>query len=154
MGEWEEIELKRDENKSIGISRNEYISVPCHISDDAAKELGVLKEYLEKVGIKLSATRHKDDTSGFTTDILSFAINNAAYKKAVYRNAGRKMDYHKHERYKPCTVAELKEKLETMNKSEIAEELGCQRGTLYRILKNVDFDDKDEQNYSIWSYTS
>ena len=92
-----------------------------------------------------------------TTDILSFTINNDIYDQVIKRGAGRKKDYTMQERYKDCTISELKEKLKIMKKVDIMKELGCPKATFYRILKNIKavdaFDDEDTANTSIWWYT-
>ena len=85
------------------------------------------------------------------TDILSFSIHKETYEKVVNRNAGRKKDYHMNERYQSCTVAQLEEKMKKMKKQDIILELGCPKMTFYRILKNINWEEKE---VSIWKFTS
>ena len=72
------------------------------------------------------------------------------------RNAGRKKDFTMNERYKNCTISELKIKLESgMKKSDIIAELGCPRSTFYRILKNIENINVYKMGEdSIWLYTN
>jgi len=151
MDDGKEIELKKNQEDRT----RDYASVICKISDDNIHELAVLKEYLEKVGIRMRATRYD------ITDILFFSIDKEKYDKVVKRGAGRKKDYHLAEKYKECKVSELKEMLKTMKKCEIIKELGCPKRTFYNILKNIEEEEayiayEKEQGYdlSIWNFTS
>ena len=133
------------------------IFIPCHIhadDEDEIHKLAVLKECLEKVGIEL--TVDTADEEGMR-DYLMFKIDFDKFDTATSRRAGRKKDYTMDKRYKSCTVAELKEKLDKgMKKTEIMRELGCPKPTLYRIIKNLDgfWDKKHFQDYDIWDFTS
>ena len=138
-----ELKLKREVNKSL----DDYVLVSCNIPKDT-HELAVLKELLGKVGITMSASH------GSYSDMLSFRIDYETFDKVTSRGAGRKKDITMKNRYKECTVAELKEKLKTMKKSEIIEDLGCPSMTFYRILKNINLDDESDQDMSIWHFTS
>lgn len=140
-----EIPLVKDEKKALSNYHDDYISVICEISEQNIHELAILKEYLGKVGITVNAVRYPQ------TDILSFSIQKETYEKVVNRNAGRKKDYNMNKRYKSCTVAQLDEKIKTMKKQDIINELGCPKMTFYRILKNIDWEAKD---MSIWEFTS
>lgn len=143
-----EIELKN------GISKfnDGYSSIICRIreeDEESMHKLAVLKDCLNKVGIKMEAVRSD------CTDLLTFKIDFDTFEKVTNRGAGRKKDYDMGKKYKECTVGELKEKLKTMKKSEIAEELGCPRMTLYRILKNMESSlSADLDTMSIWFFTS
>lgn len=151
MEEGKEIILKKNHERI----KRDYASVICSIHDDDTHDLAVLKEYLEKVGISMRATRYD------VTDILFFSIDKEKYDKVVKRRAGRKKDYHLAEKYKECKVSELREMLKTMKKCEIIKELGCPKRTFYNILKNIEEAEdyiacENERGYdpSIWDYTS
>jgi len=146
-------EIKLDKKPESRISN--YTSVTCSISEDSAQELAILKDYLYKVGISVKATRYE------STDVLTFIIDKEKYDKVVKRGAGRKKDYKLEEKYKKCTVSELKKMIETMKKSDIIKELGCPKRTFYNILNNIKeaeefLDAEYEQGCdpSIWDYTS
>ena len=59
----------------------------------------------------------------------------------------------KYDKYGKCTVEELLRKLQTMSKTQISQELGCSRMTLYRVIKNIEVR-KPSKDTSIWHYTS
>lgn len=124
------------------------------INDKNLEELSVIAELLNKVGVSLDITRKENEETGLSYDFVVLGINKEQYETAMGRNAGRKADFEqKYDRYGKCTVAELKEKLKTMKKTKIAEELGCSRMTLYRILCNIESRHPAEDT-SIWHYTS
>ena len=150
MKEKIELTLKREPDKD----NDRNVHIPCHIYGDREEEvhkLAVLKECLFKVGIELTADR------GEVCDYLNFAINFEKFDKITGRNAGRKKDKTMKDRYKPCTVSQLKMKLnQGMKKSEIIQELGCPKPTFYRILKHLDglnWDWEFLQDCSIWEFT-
>ena len=151
MEKGKEIKLE----KTSEARESNYASIICHISEDGIHELATLKDYLLKVGISMRATRYE------SADILTFMIDKEKYEKVVKRGAGRKKDYSMEEKYKKCTVSELKKMLETMKKSDIIKELECPKRTFYNILNNIKeaeefLDAEYEQGYdpSIWDYTS
>lgn len=124
------------------------------LSEKNLDELAVISEMLEKVGISLEISRNENHGIGMDYDFIVLKANKEQYKKAMTRHAGRKADFNeKYDKYGKCTVAELEEKLKTMSKTKIAEELGCSRMTLYRIIKNIT-NLKPRGDVSIWHYTS
>lgn len=124
------------------------------MTEQSLNELAALSKQLGKIGISVEVTRKENTETGMSYDFVVFKVNEEQYKSVTTRNAGRKADFkRKYESYKKCTVAELKEKLKTTNKSKIAEELGCSRMTLYRILHNIE-ERKPAEDTSIWHYTS
>lgn len=151
MKEKIELNLQREPDKD----NDRNVHIPCHILvyDDREEEhkLAVLKECLSKVGIELTANR------GEMCDYLNFRIDFEKFDKITGRNAGRKKDRTMKDRYKPCTVSQLKTKLsQGMKKSEIIQELGCPKPTFYRILKHIDrlnWDWEFLQDCSIWDFT-
>lgn len=158
MGNFEstEIVFKKDPEKDGVKNRGSLMAnLACRIREDSDSmhRLAVLKECLDKVGIEMTAVRYEDEK----TDVLSFKIDFETFSKVTQRGAGRKKDYSMSERYKKCTVSELKTKLESMKKCEIIEELGCPKATFYRILKNIaaaEVKNLVNGNDSIWYYTS
>lgn len=118
------------------------------LGETQLKELDGMAQLLEKVGVGLEVTRNE------SSDFIVLKINKDKYNKAITRHAGRKADFNKkYDSYGKCTVAELKEKVKTMTKTNIAAELGCSRMTLYRILNNIEILNPAEDT-SIWHYTS
>lgn len=148
---FESKELKLELDGKITEWKDSYSVVTCTIADDEIHKLAVLKECLAKVGIDMSAQRYEE------CDTLSFEIDFETFNKVTNRGAGRKKDYSMDERYKQCTVSELKKKLDTMKKCDIIKELGCPKATFYRILNNIEKDKgviESEPNMSIWHFTS
>ena len=118
------------------------------LSDKTLDELAFFADRLEKVGISLEIIRK----TGFDFVILN--MNKEKYQATTTRHAGRKADFEsKYDNYGKCTVRQLKEKLNSTSKTKIAEELGCSRMTLYRIIKNIEQRNPDGDT-SIWHYTS
>lgn len=118
------------------------------LSDKNLDELASMAEMLEKVGINLEINRK----TGY--DFVVLKVNEEKYRAATTRHAGRKADFEgKYDAYGKCTVAELKEKIKSSSKTQIAQELGCSRMTLYRILKNIE-QRNPAGDTSIWHYTS
>ena len=150
MKNWEELKLQVNPKlRTTGRS-----NVACSISNmfpENIHELAILQEYLAKVGISLSVTKHE------YTDIMSFVIDFDTFDKVTGRNAGRKKDRTMGKRYKECTVSELKTKLQTMKNCDIIAELECPKITFYRIMKNIKSAENEgyiSDNDSIWEYTS
>ena len=115
---------------------------------DKLKELSVM---LSKVGVTMEVERSGNETKN-TCDKLTFRVNQVQYEKSVTRHAGRKSTFSdKCDRYGECTVEELQKKLSSMSKVKVAEELGCSRMTLYRILRNLS-EVNPEGYMSIWHY--
>lgn len=124
------------------------------LNDKTLDELAMIATMLERVGVSLKLTRNENPATGSEYDFLTMKINMEKYNKVLTRGAGRKADFDgKYDKYGKCTVAELQEKLASMTKTGIAKELGCSRMTLYRIIKNIEILQPDE-NTSIWHYTS
>jgi len=142
----------KEEKKSKGEG---YVSLPSYpLSESKLDDLAYLSALLEKAGISLSVDRHTDAERGPDYDIITLAVHTERYNKVITRHAGRKPNFEeKYNKYRECTVTELKEKLTKQSKTRIAEELGCSRMTLYRILKNVEKLSADGE-VSIWHYTS
>lgn len=142
----QEIALVKDESKN---PEKTYVSVACKFIPESIHELAILKELLEKVGIRVHASHAEE----IDMDILGFSINYDTYNKIVYRKAGRKKDCCMESRYQSCTVSELKLKLKTMKNTEVIKELGCPKATFYRILKNIE-GRRGIGDRSIWEFTS
>ena len=124
------------------------------LSDSNLNELAVMAEMLERIGISVEINRKENSGTGLAYDFIVMKINEEKYKTAMTRHAGRKADFNKkYDTYGKCTVAELEEKLLVMSKTKIAQELGCSRMTLYRIIKNIAVQ-KPVGDTSIWHYTS
>lgn len=122
------------------------------LSDEMLEELSVISEMLDKTGISVELTRHEGE--GMEYDFLVLKVDKERYHTVMTRHAGRKADFNeKYDKYKDCSVAELREKLKAMSKTKIAEELGCSRMTLYRIIKNTE-ERQPLEDTSIWHYTS
>ena len=103
---------------------------------------------MEKVGLNLEIIRK----NGY--DFVVLKLNGDKYRAATTRHAGRKADFeNKYDTYGKCTVGELREKLKLTSKTRIAQELGCSRMTLYRIIKNIE-DRNPAEDTSVWHYTS
>ena len=162
---WEDLTEKYNDNEIVKLEMSEqykrrkdsidsgYLNLwKSHISQIDMDTLAHFAELLSKVGVELKV---KHTPHG---NIVSFFINYETFNKTVTRKAGRKKDYAMGNRYKPCTVSELKAKLESgMKNLQIIEELGCPKSTFYKILNNLKKDEnlfdhiKDD---SIWDYTS
>ena len=124
------------------------------LSDEKLEELSELAEKLKKAGVSLSITRYETTESESGYDIMQFQVDEEQFLSVTTRHAGRKPDFSaKYDKYKKCTVQQLREKLQTMSKTKIAEELGCPRMTLYRIIKNIEKMEPDE-TMSIWHFTT
>jgi len=136
-------------------SLNQWVSFTTQILDDKTlDELAVLAGMLERVGFTLEVARNQNNGLGLDYDFITVRVNEERYKHTVTRHAGRKADFNeKYDKYGKCTVAELKEKLLTTTKTQIADELGCSRMTLYRIIKNIS-SLNPAGDTSIWHYTS
>ena len=126
-----------------------WVSLMAQTLDESnLDELALIAGMLEKVGVTVAVTRKEQ------YDFLTLQVDKEAYAKAMTRQAGRKADFNaKYDKYGKCTVEELSMKLETMSKTKIAQELGCSRMTLYRIIKNIELR-KPSKDTSIWHYTS
>ena len=131
------------------------VSVPVYLLDETSlDEVAGISELLDKVGISIQIDRYEDSETLSSYDMLRFKVSTEQYKKAMTRHAGRKQNFiEKCEKYKACTVGELKEYRNNTTKVKIAEELGCSRMTLYRIIKNI-AKYHPEDHMSIWHYTS
>lgn len=123
------------------------------LEDDTLNNLIAISKLLERLGVSLSIDRYpaSDEPSRL---FLKIQIDEDQFHFATNRNAGRKKDLTMESRYKHCTVAELREMQKDMRKTDIANELGCPRMTLYRIFKNLETADNVCDDDSIWSYTS
>ncbi len=153
MKEEKQIDLK---NRIVDKTNlNGWVSLTAHaLSEKSLDELAVISGRLERMGISLEISRKENPDMGLNYDFIVLKINEEQYKKETTRHAGRKADFNeKYDKYGKCTVGELKEKLQTMSKTKIAEELGCSRMTLYRILKHIE-ELSPEETTSIWHYTS
>lgn len=131
------------------------VSLPVYLLDEKTlDEMARLADVFERVGISLNIERYENTGLTSSYDMLRIKVNEEQYKKVTTRHAGRKQNFiEMHEKYKACTVAELKEYLDTMTKIKIAALLGCSRMTLYRIIKNIE-KYEPEDYMSIWHYTS
>lgn len=124
------------------------------LNDTSLEELSVMTELLKKVGVSLEMTRKSNVGLGLTYDSVTIRLDKEKYNEVLTRHAGRKADFEgKYDMYGKCTVAELKDRLKTSSKTKIAQELGCSRMTLYRILKNIELRNPAGDT-SIWHYTS
>ena len=153
MEQGNKIDLKKRVTDKSMQEMNGFVSFTTHtLNEKNLDELASMSELLDKVGISLEINRHGDSDSGY--DLVSLKVNKERYKKAMTRYAGRKADFSKkYDKYGECSVEELQEKLKSMPKTKIAQELGCSRMTLYRIIKNEEKHSPDG-NMSIWHYTS
>lgn len=124
------------------------------LSENNLNELALISELLDRVGISLEVTRKINKETKFAYDFIVLKVNEEKYQSVKTRHAGRKADFErKYDAYGKCTVDELKEKLKTRKKTEIAAELGCSRMTLYRIIRNIN-EREPAGDTSIWHYTS
>ena len=124
------------------------------LNDASLEELSVMTELLKKVGVTLETSRKSNATLGLTYDSITIRLDKEKYNEVLTRHAGRKADFEgKYDMYGKCTVAELKDRLKTSSKTKIAQELGCPRMTLYRIIKNIELRNP-AGDISIWHYTS
>ena len=155
MSEKYRIDLKNRLNEEKKPKGDGYISFISHtLSESKLDELAYLSVLLDKVGISLNVDRYTDTEKGPDYDIISLQVNLEHYRKLLTRCAGRKPNFEeKYSKYQKCTVEQLQEKLIRQSKTQIAQELGCSRMTLYRIIKNVEKLSPDG-NISIWHYTS
>ena len=124
------------------------------LNDTSLEELNTMAELLKKVGVSLETTRKENASLGLAYDYITIKLDKEKYNEAITRHAGRKADFEeKYDKYGKCTVEELLYKLQTMSKTKIAQELGCSRMTLYRIIKNIELRNPSGDT-SIWHYTS
>ncbi len=124
------------------------------VNDKNLDELAAMAHMLKQVGVSIEVTRKENKEAGPEYDFIVLKINKEQYNKVLTRHAGRKADFNqKYDKYGKCTVAELQDKLQNMTKTKIAQELGCSRMTLYRILKNIT-KLNPAGDTSIWHYTS
>lgn len=151
----QKIDLKSRARSLDKQSLNHWVSVTTQtLSDNSLDELAAIAELLEKVGVTLEIARNKNQGLGLDYDFLTVKVNKEQYSRAINRHAGRKADFNqKYDKYGKCTVKELQEKLKTTSKTKIAQELGCSRMTLYRIIDNISKREPDGST-SIWHYTS
>ena len=149
-----EIDLrKRKEENHVRHMEGHTSFIAFALSEKKLDEMSVLAELLSKVGIGLTVERYENADTGSEYDMVSFTVNEAQYDTITTRHAGRKSSYSdKYRKYGECTVEELREKLKLLPKTKVAEELGCSRMTLYRILHNI-AEQKPEGYMSIWHYT-
>ena len=124
------------------------------LSENSLDELALIADKLEKFGVIAEITRKKNAETGVGYDFIVLKVREEKYNAAITRNAGRKADFNKkYDTYGRCTVEELKKKLVFMSKTKIAQELGCSRMTLYRIINNIELRNPAGDT-SIWHYTS
>ena len=124
------------------------------INDTGLEELCQMAELLKKVGVSLETTRKTNIGLGLEYDYVTIQLDMEKYNDVLTRHAGRRADFEKkYDTYGKCTVEELKNRLKNTSKTKIAQELGCSRMTLYRILKNIELR-KPADDTSIWHYTS
>jgi len=124
------------------------------LSENSLNELAMISEMLDRVGITLEVTRKKNGETEVAYDFIVLKVNEEKYHTVKTRHAGRKADFeNKFDKYGKCTVEELSNKLQTMSKTQISQELGCSRMTLYRVLKNIELRNPSGDT-SIWHYTS
>lgn len=166
MNDGEDLEIPKVENISkYNYSSNSFLCFADGITEDELKTLSILKEVLKKSGIDLRVTHYVDEYFEEEKNGIYISFKEKKVAEKITRNAGRKKDYSMFEKYKECTVSELKTKLDSgMKKSEIIAELRCPKATFYRILKNIEKIDvlyttepdemADHLNRSIWLYTS
>lgn len=149
------INLKQRLSKIEDRNLNGWVSFTAgELSERSLDELAVIGDKLEKMGIALEVTRKKNAETGIGYDFVVLKVNEEKYQSATTRHAGRKADFEsKYDSYGKCTVAELQEKLKSCTKTQIAQELGCSRMTLYRILKNIELRNPAGDT-SVWHYTS
>ena len=126
------------------------------IDQEEMNTLAHLAEILSKVGVEIQVKHFSEDLN---SNLVSFNVDYETFNKTTNRGAGRKKDHKMSERYKECTVSELKMKLDSgMKKIDIIKELGCPGMTFYRILKKIEEDDifnwEGGQDCSIWLFTS
>lgn len=145
----EKIDLAaRAEKLNNGNSKGWVSFMAQTLNETNLDELALIAGMLEKVGVTIEVTRKEQ------YDFLTLKVDEDIYSKAMTRQAGRKPDFNeKYDKYGKCTVSELKEKLTTMTKTKIAQELGCSRMTLYRIIKNIELRNPPGET-SVWHYTS
>lgn len=149
------IDLKnRSANNENTISVSS-VSLPVYLlNEKTLDEMARLSEVLEKVGVSLNIERYENTELTSSHDTLHIKVNEEQYKKITTRYAGRKQNFiEMHEKYKVCTVEELKEYLSKMTKTKTAALLGCSRMTLYRVIRNIE-KYEPEGDMSIWHYTS
>ena len=153
MEQRKQIDLKN--RKKDDKELNGWVSFTTHsLNEKNLDELAAISEMLDKAGISIEISRTDNDAVGMEYDFITIKVNKERYKKAMSRHAGRKADFNKkYDTYGRCTVAEIQEKLLSTTKTKIAEELGCPRMTLYRILKNIAKMEPDGK-MSIWHFTS
>lgn len=149
------IELKKRIKERNIQSTDGLVSFTAHtLSEKSLDELAAISELLDRVGITLQVERYEDFSLGTAYDFVTLRVNEERYKESTTRNAGRKPNFaEKYDKYGECTVAELQEKLKRESKTKIAEELGCHRMILYRIIKNISEMNPDG-TMSIWHFTS
>ncbi len=124
------------------------------LNDSSLDELKKMSVLLKRVGVLLETTRKENSSLGLEYDSITIKLDKEKYHEVVTRHAGRKADFEeKYDKYGKCTVEELMHKLQSMSKTKIAQELGCSRMTLYRIIKNIELR-KPAGDTSIWHYTS
>ena len=124
------------------------------LNENNMEEFTRMAELLKKVGVSMEANRKSNTALGLEYDYISLKLDKEKYNEVLTRHAGRKADFEgKYDVYGRCTVEELKAKLNSCTKTKIAQELGCSRMTLYRIIKNIELRNPDG-NTSIWHYTS
>lgn len=153
MGQGNQIDLlNRIEDNQEGSG---VVSFTTHaFSEKNLDELAYIAKMLEKVGVSLELTRNKNSAVDLEYDFMVLKLNKEKFNRVMTRQAGRKPNFNqKYDSYGKCTVAELKDKLKSMTKTKIAQELGCSRMTLYRILNNIERLEPAEDT-SIWHYTS
>ena len=123
------------------------------ISEDERNVLAHILKRLKPYGFNMSI-HHRVTGVGFSTNVMCLSLDTDLYTKRAKRNAGRKKDALLNEKYTPCTVSELKEKLDTMKQTQIIAELGCPRCMFYRVLRNLrQLEQWDNNTDSIWWYT-
>ena len=150
-----QLELKQRITEKGIQSTDGFVSFTAHtLSEKSLDELAVISQCLDKVGITLQIERCEDIGAGTSFDFVTLKVNEKRFHESTTRHAGRKSNFaEKYDKYGECTVAELQEKLKSESKTKIAEELGCHRMTLYRILKNISEMNPDG-SMSIWHFTS
>ena len=153
MEQRKQIDLKK--RKKDDKELNGWVSFTTHVLNERSlDELAAISEMLDKAGVSIEISRNANDAVGTEYDFITIRVNKEQYKKAMSRHAGRKADFNKkYDQYGKCTVAELQEQLRSKSKTKIAEELGCSRMTLYRILENISKMEPDGE-MSIWHFTS
>lgn len=149
------IELKQRMEGRGTQSMAGFVSFTAHtLSEESLDELALISQCLNKVGITLQIERRENIDAGTSFDFVTLKVNEKRFNESTTRHAGRKPNFaEKYDKYGECTVAELQEKIKCESKTKIAEELGCHRMTLYRILKNISEMNPD-RSMSIWHFTS